>query len=84
MALIVITVRDTETGAVVSLAAEPPMDMSAAPAGEAQMLVHRMLGALPMNAPARDPDVAEGLAEPGPDPDAPGAPLVAGPHGPVE
>lgn len=51
MALIVITVQDTENGAVVSLAAEPPMNMSAAPEGEAQKLAHLMLGALPMNAP---------------------------------
>ncbi|MGZ3184391.1 MAG: hypothetical protein ACXU8N_18295 [Telluria sp.] len=51
MALIVITVQDTENGAVVSLASEPAMDMSAAPAGEVQQLVHLMLGALPLNAP---------------------------------
>lgn len=52
MALIVITVQDTENGAVVSLASEPQMDMSAAPAGEAQKLAHLMLAALPMNQPA--------------------------------
>lgn len=52
MALIVITVQDTDNGAVVSLASEPPMQLSAAPAGEAQKLAHLMLGALPMNAPA--------------------------------
>lgn len=52
MGLIVITVQDTETGAVVGLASEPPMNMSAPPAGEAQKLAHLMLGALPMNAPA--------------------------------
>lgn len=54
MALIVITVQDTENGAVVSLAAEPPMNMSA-PAGEAQQLAHLMLGALPLNAPKEEP-----------------------------
>jgi hypothetical protein len=53
--LIVITVQDTDNGAVVSLAAEPPMDMSAAPVGEAQQLVHLMLGALPMSAPKDAP-----------------------------
>lgn len=51
-ALVVITVQDTDKGAVVSLAAEPPLDMSAEPTTEAQMLVHTMLGALPMNEPA--------------------------------
>lgn len=52
--LIVITVQDTPNGAVVSLAAEPPMDMSAAPVGEAQQLAHLMLGALPVNAPGAE------------------------------
>lgn len=95
MALIVITVQDTENGAVVSLAAEPAMDMSAAPVGEAQQLAQLMLGALPVNAPGEPAktdvellnamegvldkaaaltkeigSATEGLAEPGPDPDA--------------
>jgi hypothetical protein len=48
MALVVITVQDTENGAVVSLASEPLMNMSA---GKAQELAHLMLGALPMNTP---------------------------------
>ena len=51
MALIVITIQDTATGATVALAAEPPMDMSAPPVGDAQMLAHTMLAALPMNQP---------------------------------
>jgi hypothetical protein len=51
MALVVITVQDTENGAVVSLASEPLMNMSALPAGKAQELAHLMLGALPMNTP---------------------------------
>jgi hypothetical protein len=49
--LIVITVQDTDNGAVVSLASEPGMNMAAPPAGEAQQLAHLMLGALPLNAP---------------------------------
>lgn len=55
MALIVITVQDTENGAVVSLASEPGMNMAAPPAGEAQKLAHLMLGALPLNAPQEEP-----------------------------
>jgi hypothetical protein len=55
MALIVITVQDTENGAVVSLACEPPMSMSAPPAGQAQELTHLMLAALPMNPPTKEP-----------------------------
>lgn len=66
MALIVITVHDTENGAVVSLASEPGMDMSAPPQGEAQMLVHTMLAALPMNAPGEaEPDSAAPAANDG-------------------
>lgn len=52
--LVVITVQDTDSGAVVSLASEPPMSMSAPPAGQAQQLAHLMLGALPMNPPAEE------------------------------
>lgn len=68
MALIVITVQDTENGAVVSLAAEPPMDMSAQPAGEAQQLAHLMLAALPLNAPREEPPAANDQAAPEPEP----------------
>lgn len=54
MALIVITVQDTENGAVVSLAAEPQLNLAEAPTTEAQKLAHVMLGALPMNAPQEE------------------------------
>jgi hypothetical protein len=54
MALVVITVQDTENGAVVSLASEPLMNMSAPPAGKAQELAHLMLAALPMNPPTEE------------------------------
>jgi hypothetical protein len=54
MAIVVITVQDTENGAVVSLASEPQMSMSAPPAGQAQELAHLMLAALPVNAPQEE------------------------------
>lgn len=78
MALIVITVQDGENGAVVSLAAEPAMNMSEPPASPAQELVHFMLAALPMNPPQPANDEVqqtEGEVDLGT--------LSSGPHGPV-
>lgn len=85
MALIVITVQDGPGGATVSFAAEPVMNMAEPAASPAQELVHRMLGALPIN-PPQEPETRMAEGEVAPEPEVhidPTGGLSSGPHGPI-